>query len=118
MIHALRIKHWAVSAIVAGFLCSMQGDAANALEPDGPYVAFAERNAQALADQDKEIDTKLAALEKKYGKKPNVIYILTDDSGWGELGWQGGGRHRGTPTPTLDKMAFEGHCQINLTEPA
>ena len=24
------------------------------------------------------------------------------------LGWQGGGKHRGTPTPTLDAMAKEG----------
>ena len=24
------------------------------------------------------------------GKKPNVIYILAEDIGWGELGWQGG----------------------------
>jgi arylsulfatase len=33
---------------------------------------------------------------------------LADDVGWGELGWQGGGKHRGTPTPELDKMAHEG----------
>ncbi|OLQ08653.1 Arylsulfatase [Symbiodinium microadriaticum] len=31
-----------------------------------------------------------------------------DDIGWGELGWQGGGKHRGTPTDGLDAMAFEG----------
>ena len=48
-----------------------------------------------------------ASAEQK-AKKPNIIYILTDDIGWGELGWQGGGKHRGTPTPTLDRMAREG----------
>jgi hypothetical protein len=52
----------------------------------------------------KAIDAELAALEKKFGKKPNIIYILADDIGWGELGWQGGGKHRGTPTRELDKM--------------
>ena len=48
------------------------------------------------------------AKESKFGKKPNIIYILADDIGWGEMGWQGGGKHRGTPTEGLDKMAFEG----------
>lgn len=75
---------------------------------DAPYYAYEQRHKDAWEKQDKQIDDKLAALEKKFGKKPNIIYILTDDIGWGELGWQGGGKHRGTPTPALDKMAKEG----------
>jgi arylsulfatase len=75
---------------------------------DAPYYALEKRNKDAWAQQDKKIDDKLAALEKKFGKKPNIIYILADDVGWGEMGWQGGGKHRGTPTPELDKMAYEG----------
>ncbi len=81
---------------------------AKALEPDGPHLVHAERNAAAWASEDAEIDAKLAELEARFGKKPNIIYILTDDVGWGELGWQGGGKHRGTPTDELDEMAFEG----------
>ena len=79
-----------------------------AYQPDALFIQYQERNKAAWATQDKTIDQKLAALEKKFGKKPNIIYILTDDIGWGELGWQGGGKHRGTPTPELDKLAFEG----------
>ncbi|ASP35646.1 sulfatase-like hydrolase/transferase [Labrenzia sp. VG12] len=79
-----------------------------AIEPDGPQLANAQRNADAWSAEDAEISQKLAALEERFGKKPNIIYILTDDIGWGEMGWQGGGKHRGTPTPELDKMAFEG----------
>ncbi len=78
------------------------------IEADGPHIEFAKRNATAWAKQDNQIDTRLAELEKRFGKKPNIIYILTDDVGWGELGWQGGGKHRGTPSPALDKMAHEG----------
>ncbi len=81
---------------------------ANALEPDGPHIDFAQRNAGVWAAEDVEIDAKLAALEERFGKKPNIVYILTDDIGWGELGWQGGGKHRGTPSAELDKMAFDG----------
>lgn len=75
---------------------------------DAPYLADQKRHMDEWAEQDKVINKKLADLEKKFGKKPNIIYILTDDIGWGELGWQGGGKHRGTPTPTLDRMAKEG----------
>jgi arylsulfatase A-like enzyme len=82
--------------------------AVHAYQPDAPFMAHQKRNAEDWAQQDKQIDAKLAALEERFGKKPNIIYILADDVGWGELGWQGGGKHRGTPTPELDKMAHEG----------
>jgi arylsulfatase len=75
---------------------------------DAPYYDLQEKNKDKWAAEDKQINAKLAALEKKFGKKPNIIYILADDVGWGEMGWQGGGKHRGTPTPQLDKMALEG----------
>ena len=75
---------------------------------DAPHLKHSENNKAKWDDEDEQIDKKLALLEKRFGKKPNIIYILADDIGWGELGWQGGGKHRGTPTPELDKMAFEG----------
>ncbi len=75
---------------------------------DAPFLEYQKKNAQEWAEQDKQINEKLAVLEKQFGKKPNIIYILADDVGWGEMGWQGGGKHRGTPTPELDKMAFNG----------
>jgi len=40
--------------------------------------------------------------------KPNVIIMLVDNLGWGELGVYGGGSLRGAPTPNLDKLAEEG----------
>ncbi|MGB0258519.1 MAG: sulfatase-like hydrolase/transferase [Coraliomargarita sp.] len=79
-----------------------------AQQHDAPYYWLQEQQADAWAVEDQNIDAKLAELEAKHGKKPNIIYILTDDIGWGELGWQGGGKHRGTPTPALDNMAAEG----------
>ena len=81
---------------------------ATALQPDGPYLVLKERKGDEWKKQDDEIEKKLTALREKFGKPPNIIYILTDDIGWGEMGWQGGGKHRDAPTPALDKMAFEG----------
>ena len=40
--------------------------------------------------------------------KPNVIIMLVDNLGWGELGVYGGGDLRGAPTPNLDTLAAEG----------
>ena len=40
--------------------------------------------------------------------KPNIIYILTDNLGYGELGCYGGGELRGAPTPRADQLAAEG----------
>lgn len=97
-----------LSSAAAVLVTLAMASSAPALEPDGPWLAFKQRNAELWAQQDREIDARLAALEQRFGKKPNIIYILADDIGWGELGWQGGGKHRGTPTPTLDQMAYEG----------
>ena len=75
---------------------------------DAPYYDLLEKNKDKWAAEDKQVNAKLAALEKKFGKKPNVIYILPDDIGWGETGAYGGGDVRGAPTPRLDKMAAQG----------
>lgn len=41
-------------------------------------------------------------------QKPNIILLVSDDTGWGDLGAYGGGEGRGMPTPNLDKMAKKG----------
>lgn len=42
------------------------------------------------------------------GSRPNILMIISDDTGWGDLGPYGGGEGRGMPTPNIDKMAAEG----------
>jgi arylsulfatase A-like enzyme len=46
-------------------------------------------------------------------RKPNIVIILSDDVGWGDLGSYGGGAMRGGPTPNLDRMAAEGMRFVN-----
>jgi arylsulfatase len=46
--------------------------------------------------------------KKQRPQKPNIIMLVSDDTGWGDLGVYGGGVGRGMPTPNLDKMANEG----------
>ncbi len=58
--------------------------------------------------QEAEARAKLAALEKKTGKKPNILIFLMDDVGWSDLGVFGGGTAVGAPTPAMDKLGHEG----------
>jgi arylsulfatase len=40
--------------------------------------------------------------------KPNVLILMTDDTGWDDFGCYGGGQNLGHPTPNIDKVAAEG----------
>src|SRR5215213_5326572 len=40
--------------------------------------------------------------------KPNILLIVSDDTGYGDLGPYGGGEGRGMPTPNIDKLAAAG----------
>lgn len=41
-------------------------------------------------------------------RPPNIVFMLSDNVGFGELGAYGGGVLRGNPTPRLDRLAAEG----------
>ena len=45
---------------------------------------------------------------------PNIVLILADNLGWGELGCYGGGVLRGAPTPRSDALAAEGLKCLNF----
>lgn len=47
-------------------------------------------------------------------QKPNILFILADNLGYGELGVYGGGELRGAPTPRIDKLAAEGMRLTNM----
>lgn len=47
-------------------------------------------------------------------KKTNIVLILADNLGWGELGCYGGGAIRGAPTPRIDALAKEGIQLLNF----
>ncbi|HRW15229.1 MAG: arylsulfatase [Rhodobacteraceae bacterium] len=48
------------------------------------------------------------AQESAGGQKPNILLIVSDDTGWGDLGPYLGGEARGMQTPNFDKLAEEG----------
>ena len=78
-----------------------------AYQTDMAQQELAKKNRDKWQAEDQELDSKLDQLLNKKGK-PNIIFILSDDIGWGELGSYGGGKLRGTPTPHLDQLADDG----------
>ena len=46
--------------------------------------------------------------------KPNIVLIVADNLGWGELGCYGGGALRGAPTPRIDTLAKSGFLLQNF----
>ena len=60
------------------------------------------------SEQEKQARQKLADLEKKTGKKPNIVVFLMDDVGWMDVGFNGGGVAVGNPTPDIDAIAADG----------
>jgi arylsulfatase len=47
--------------------------------------------------------------------RPNIVFILTDNLGYGEVGAYGGGVTRGAPTPRIDSLAKEGMRLLNMS---
>lgn len=55
-----------------------------------------------------------AAAQQEPNQKRNILFILVDNLGYGELGVYGGGATRGAPTPRIDKLAGEGLRLTNM----
>src|SRR6476660_805717 len=47
-------------------------------------------------------------------QKPNIVFILMYNLGYGEVGCYGGGILRGAATPRIDKLATEGTRLVNF----
>jgi arylsulfatase len=54
-----------------------------------------------------------APAAKAQAQRPNVVFILADNVGYGDMGPYGGGELRGFPTPRVDQLAREG---LRLTQ--
>ena len=56
----------------------------------------------------------LIALSAQAQKRPNIVMLMTDDTGWNDFGaYSGGGAGLGHPTPNVDRIAKEGAVFTN-----
>jgi len=87
---------------------------------DAEYAIIEAQNGERWAKDDKIIDDKLAELRKQNGgKPPNIVYILLDDVGFGEIGMDELSVIRGYKTPNMSTLAKEGlSLQRMYSEPS
>lgn len=50
--------------------------------------------------------------------RPNVLFVLLDNTGWADFGPYGGGALRGAPSPNVDRLAAEGVTLQNFNTEA
>ena len=79
------------------------------LNHDADHLILKAQHGQRWAKEDAEISARLAELRKRNGgKPPNIVFILLDDLGFGEIGMPDLDVIRGYSTPRIAKLASEG----------
>jgi len=86
---------------------------------DAEYYVLEAQHGTKWAAEDKELDKKLAKLRKKHGTPPNIIHIMWDDTGVGEVGIPQIQKMRGWETPNMNKFGQDGIFFTRMyTEPS
>jgi arylsulfatase len=79
---------------------------------DAEHYILLSQHSERWAAEDEALDEKLAALRKRFGRPPNIVYLLWDDTAFGAVGFPALQKNFGYETPNINRMAAEG---INFT---
>jgi arylsulfatase len=85
-----------------------QAAAAKDMVHDAEFYVLEAQHAKEWAAEDEALDKRLAELRKKFGRPPNLIHVMWDDTAFGDVGIPAIQQVRGLTTPNLNKMAEEG----------
>ncbi|MGI9364768.1 MAG: sulfatase-like hydrolase/transferase [Rhizobiaceae bacterium] len=100
---------YAAALAAAGF-CAAPAMAQDkgAIVHDAEYYVLSAQNGEKWAAEDADLKNKLAELREKFGRPPNLIHIMWDDTAYGDLGMPGIQAVRGLNTPNINALAKEG----------
>jgi arylsulfatase len=108
-----------ITPILLAALMAASAPAAELIHDADHYVLKAQHAGQ-WAKDDAAVDAKLAEFKKKNdGKSPNLLYILIDDMGYGDMGIPELNAIRGYQTPAVNKFSDQS-MRLNrmYTEPS
>ena len=87
---------------------AVASSSSQAIIHDADYYILEAQHKDQWSQDDKTVDQKLAEFRKNNGgKSPNILYILIDDIGFGDLGIPELNAIRGYKTPHINKLADE-----------
>ena len=117
---ALDMRNSIPRLVCAFLLATGVANAKDAIIHDAEYTIIEAQNGETWAADNKAIDEKLAEIRAKNGgKPPNIVYILLDDVGFGEVGMDELSVIRGYKTPNITALAKEGlSLQRMYSEPS
>jgi arylsulfatase A-like enzyme len=75
---------------------------------DAEFYVLQAQHGERWAAEDEALDQKLEELREKYGRPPNIIHIMWDDTAFGDLGIPELQRVRGLETPNINRLAQDG----------
>jgi arylsulfatase len=107
----IRFYHWILICALLAMLLSGVAQASTGngkIIHDTEYYILEAQNGEKWTADDNAVNKKLAEFrEKNNGKPPNILYILIDDIGFGDLGIPELNAIRGYKTPNINKLADE-----------
>jgi len=113
----MRIKSLVHLLIVAALLVGHTGSAEakrrdknknKEIVHDAEYYVLEAQNGEKWAKEDEGLARRLAELQKKHGRPPNLVHIMWDDTAFGDVGIPAIQKVRGLQTPNLNQLAAEG----------
>jgi arylsulfatase len=109
-----------VSLLAVGLTGTAITDAsAKEIIHDAEYYVLEAQHGEKWTAQDKKLSAKLQALREKHGTPPNIIHIMWDDTGVGEVGVPQIQKTRGWETPNMNEFSKEGIYFARMyTEPS
>ena len=116
----MRSLNFIIKSVVVGASLVLGAGSLNGAQiiHDAEFAKIQEQYKSEWATEDAALKAKLAALEKKNGKKPNIIYFMWDDAAYGRVGHPMLSKLTGIDTPNIDQMAREGMTLTTMyTEP-
>ena len=115
----LRTVLYTLCMTVLGSATVMAASPGQKIVFDAEFVKARNQHGDKWAAEDKVLQEQLAAMRKKYGKAPNIIHIMWDDTSLGQVGIPEMNKVLGFDTPRINQMADEGISFTRMyTEPS